>query len=103
MPPLLVLADTHHPPYNINGNIYSSNVLFQDSEELVSGVVINAMLEVEKLLDTVLLVLGVVVVLSLLCLGDSLNTLVKVVLEIVAGTLSGGYVSMWCGGASVYT
>lgn len=55
------------------------------------------MLEVEKLLDTVLLVLGVCVVLSLLCLGDSLNTLVKVVLEIVAGTLSGGCVSLVVG------
>ena len=53
------------------------------------------MLEVEKLLDTVLLVLGVCVVLGLLCLGDSLNTLIKVVLEIVARTLSGGYVSMF--------
>lgn len=70
-------------------------VLFQNSEELISGVVGNAMLEVEKLLDTVLLVLSVFVVVGLLCLGHSLNTLVKVVLGIVAGTLHSSCVSMF--------
>lgn len=64
------------------------NHLFELLEKSRSSVVVNAVFEVEELLNAVLLVIQVSVAGLLLGLGDTLNTLVKVVLERVADALS---------------
>lgn len=56
----------------------------------MSSVVVDAVLQVEELLNTVLLVLAVSVIRLLLGSGDTLNTLLEVVLEAVADTLGSG-------------
>lgn len=76
----------------VTGSFGNSDAcLFKELEKRTGSVVVDAVLKVEELLNALFLVFQLFVTRLLLSSSNTLNTLLEVVLEVVADTLSSSF------------